>query len=38
MTNRSLVHKRGGVGVIINTSERETLKYGVRLQFPATNN
>jgi len=30
--------KRGGVGVVIKTLERETLKYGVRLQFPATNN
>ena len=38
MTDRSSVHKRGGLGVIINTSERETLEYGVRLQFLATNN
>ena len=30
--------KRGRVGVIIITLERETLKYGVQLTFPATNN
>ena len=34
----SLVQKRGGVEVIINTSKGETLKYGVWLQFPITNN
>ena len=38
LTYGSSVQKRGGVGVIINTPEGETLKYGVRLQFPATNN
>ena len=32
------VRKRGGVGVIIITPEGETLKYGVQLAFPATNN
>ena len=38
LTYGSSVQKRGGVGVIINTPEGETLKYGVRLQFLATNN
>ena len=35
-----MVHqfKKRGVGVVIKTFERETLRYGVRLQFPATNN
>ena len=32
------VQKRGGVGVIIITPEGETLKYGVQLVFPATDN
>ena len=30
--------KKGGVGVVITTLDRETLKYGVQLKFPATNN
>ena len=30
--------KRGGVEVVIITPDGETLKYGVRLKFPATNN
>ena len=34
----SSVQKRGEVGVVINTSEGEILKYEVQLQFPATNN
>ena len=34
----SSIQKRWGVGVIINTPEGETLRYGVRLQFLATNN
>ena len=34
----SLVQKMEGVGIIILTSKGETLKYGVQLQFPATNN
>ena len=34
----SSVHKRGGVGVVINTSKGKVLKYGVQLQFPTTNN
>ena len=37
-TNGSSAQKRGGVGVVIITLEGETLKYGVRLKFPATNN
>ena len=34
----SSAQKRGRVGVILITSKRDTLKYGVQLQFPATNN
>ena len=30
--------KEGGVGVIITTPDGETLKYGVQLKFPTTNN
>ena len=30
--------KEGGVGVIITTPDEETLKYGIQLKFPATNN
>ena len=30
--------KRRGVEVVIITPDEETLKYGVRLKFPATNN
>ena len=30
--------KRGKEGVILITPERDTLRYGVQLQFPATNN
>ena len=37
-TDGSSAQKRGGVGVIIITPDGETLKYGVRLKFPATNN
>ena len=33
-----LARKRGEVGVIIITPERDTLRYGVQLQFPTTNN
>ena len=28
----------GGVGVILSSPEKGVLKYGVQLQFPATNN
>ena len=28
----------GGVGVIMMSPKNEVLKYGVQLQFPATNN
>ena len=38
LTDGSSVQKREAVGVIINTPERETFKYGVWLQFPTTNN
>ena len=37
-TDGSSAQKRGGVEVVIITSDEETLKYGVRLKFPATNN
>nr|XP_023887899.1 uncharacterized protein LOC112000029 [Quercus suber] len=37
-TDGSSSQKRGGVGVVITTPEGETLKYGVQLKFPATNN
>ena len=37
-TDKSSTRKRGGVGVIINTSKGDILKYGVQLQFPTTNN
>ena len=30
--------KRGKEGVILITPEEDTLRYGVQLQFPATNN
>ena len=38
LTKGSSVQKRGRVGVIINTPKGEILKYGVRLQFPTSNN
>ena len=34
----SSIQNKGGVGVIIITPKGETLKYGVQLAFPATNN
>ena len=39
-TNRWFVPPKrgGGVGVVITTSDGETLKYGVQLKFQATNN
>ena len=37
-TNSSSVQKRRGVGVVIITPDKELLKYGVWLKFPATNN
>ena len=37
-TDGSSAQKRGGVGVVIIASDGETLKYGVWLKFPATNN
>ena len=37
-TNDSSTQKREGVGVVITTLDREMLKYGVQLKFPATNN
>ena len=37
-TDGSSARNRGGVRVIIIILEGETLKYGVQLTFPATNN
>ena len=37
-TDGSSIQNKGGVGVIIITPKGETLKYGVQLAFPATNN
>ena len=28
----------GGVGVLVSSPKKDVLKYGVQLQFPATNN
>ena len=37
-TNGSSAQKKGGVEVVIIAPNGETLKYGVRLKFPTTNN
>ena len=37
-TDGSLAQKRGGVGVVIITPDREMIKHGVQLKFPTTNN
>ena len=37
-TDGSSTKGRGGVKVIITSLERDTLKYGVQLQFPTINN
>ena len=37
-TDESTMKKVGGAGVVLISPEKETLKYAVRLQFPATNN
>ena len=37
-TDGSSAQKRGEVGVVITTIDREVLKYGVQLKFPTTNN
>ena len=34
----SATKKVGGAGVVLISPKKETLKYVVRLQFPATNN
>ena len=36
--NGSSAQRRWGVGVVITTPDGETLKYGVQLKFPVTNN
>ena len=37
-TDGSATKKVEGTGVVLISLEKETLKYAVRLQFPATNN
>ena len=37
-TDGSAMKKVGGAGVVLISPEKETLKYAVILQFPATNN
>ena len=37
-TDGSTMKKVGGAGVVLIPPEGETLKYAVKLQFPATNN
>ena len=37
-TDGSLAQRKGEVGVVRTTIDREVLKYGVQLKFPATNN
>ena len=37
-TDSSSAQRRGGVGVVITTPDREVLKCGVQLKFPAANN
>ena len=37
-TNGSSAQRRGEVGVVITILDRDVLKYGVQLKFPATNN
>ena len=37
-TDGSFFKELGGVGVIMISPDKDVLKYGVQLQFPATNN
>ena len=37
-TDGSSAQGRGGVGVVVTAPDEEKLKYGVQLEFPATNN
>ncbi|XP_030922900.1 uncharacterized protein LOC115949756 [Quercus lobata] len=37
-TDGSSAQRRGGVGVVVITPDKEILKYGVQLKFSATNN
>ena len=37
-TDGSATKKVEGTGVVLISPEKETLKYAIRLQFPATNN
>ena len=34
----SSVKELGGTGVVMTSPDKDVLKYGVQLQFPATNN
>ena len=36
--DRSSTQERGGASIVINSPEGDTLKYGVQLKFPMTNN
>ena len=37
-TDGSFVAGLGGIGIIMTSPKKDVLKYGVQLQFPATNN
>ena len=37
-TDVLFTQKRGGAGIVITSPEGDTLKYGVQLKFPMTNN
>ena len=37
-TNGLSTQRKGRVGVVITSPDREVLKYGVQLKFPTTNN
>ena len=37
-TDVLFTQKRGGAGIVIISPEGDTLKYGVQLKFPMTNN
>ena len=36
--DRSFTQKGGGAGIVITSSEKDVLKYGVQLKFPISNN
>ena len=37
-TDRSSTQKGGGASIVITSSEKDVLKYGVQLKFPISNN